>query len=649
MNHEPNSNSGDAAIAGGESLLRKYPILRGISSPEDLRKLDFGQLEALAKEIRSFLLEVVLSTGGHLAANLGAVELTIALHYVFDSPVDKLVWDVGHQCYTHKLLTGRASRFSSLRQMNGLHGFPLPEESPHDAYGTAHGSTAISAALGLAKARDLAGGKEHIVAVVGDGALTGGLAYEGLNHAGHLGTGILVVLNDNTMAISPSVGAMARYLYRVTTGAPYLRFKHDVERLMGRMPLGDLMLEGVERFKEVVKHALTPGTVFRELGFRYLGPVDGHDIRELTRILTLAKETREPVLVHVTTTKGKGYAPAEQAPSQFHGITPPSTARADIPTWTDAFGEAAVRLAEADPRVIAITAAMCEGTGLAEFERRFPDRFFDVGMAEEHAVTFAAGLATAGMRPIVAIYSTFLQRSFDQIVHDVCLQNLPVVFAVDRAGIVGGDGAGHQGVLDVAYLRLIPNMTVMAPKDEQELRDMLYTAFQLGAPASLRYPRGSAVGVPLRSEFCALPVGKAESLQEGTDLCFIALGNEVQDALAAARILGQEGLSCGVINARFAKPVDGVLFAQIASQVPLIVTVEEGGTVGGFGEAVTRCVNESEGNCCRVLSLGIPDTYLPTGSANEIRALLRLDADSIAQTARHAFEEIVSAPSGRER
>jgi len=602
-----------------------------------------AELEALAREIRTLLVETVLKTGGHLASNLGAVELTIALHRVFNTPEDKIIWDVGHQCYTHKLLTGRAERFSTLRQLGGLHGYPLPEESPHDPFGTAHGSTAISAALGFAKARDLRGGKEHVVAVVGDGALTGGLAYEGLNHAGHLGTRLLVVLNDNAMAISPNVGAMARYLHRVTTGEPYLRLKQDFEHLMNRLPLGELVLEGVEAFKEGVKNAVSAGTVFRELGFRYIGPVDGHDIREVVRVLQLAKGHNGPVLVHLTTVKGKGYEPAEEAAPQFHGVSPPSPPK-EAPTWTAAFGEAVAQLAEKDERIVAITAAMCDGTGLAEFERRFPDRFFDVGMAEEHAVTFAAGLAAAGMRPITAIYSTFLQRSFDQVVHDVCLQNLPVVFAIDRAGVVGGDGAGHQGALDIAYLRIVPNMTVMAPKDEQELRDMLYTALQLGSPASVRYPRGTAVGVPLRPDFRTLPVGRAEVLREGTDLYLLALGSVVQAALAAAEMLEQRGISAGVVNARFAKPVDATLFVDLAHQTPLLVTLEEGTVVGGFGSAVVECLAKAAVRESRVRCLGLPDAYLPCGSAEDLRRLVGLHPEGIAQAVAECLE---GAPKAR--
>lgn len=627
---DPNPQCAHAAVDGADSFLNDCPILRGISSPADLRGLDLPQLQRLAHEIRSLLLHTVLITGGHLASNLGTVELTIALHYVFDSPKDKILWDVGHQCYSHKLLTGRAAKFNTLRQLGGLHGFPLPEESPHDHFATAHGSTAISAALGFAKARDLSGSHEHVVAVVGDGALTGGLAYEGLNHAGHLGTRLIVILNDNTMAISPNVGAMARYLHRVTTGLPYLRLKRDFEQLASHLPLGDRLIEGVELFKEAVKDVLTPGTVFRELGFRYLGPADGHDLRELIRVLRLATEVNGPVLLHITTTKGKGYAPAEREPSQFHGVSPPAHEKDTGLTWTDAFGQAATQLAKEDPRLVAITAAMCDGTGLSDFEQQFPKRFFDVGMAEEHAVTFASGLAAAGMKPIAAIYSTFLQRSFDQIVHDVCLQNLPVVFAIDRAGIVGGDGAGHQGAFDIAYLRLIPNMAVMAPKDEQELRDMLYTALQLGTPASVRYPKGPAVGVPLRDDFHLLPLGAAEVLQDGTDLYLIALGNMVQNALAAARLLAEQGVSAGVVNARFAKPIDKSLYLRLAGQVPLLVTVEEGAVNGGFGEAVTQSVNQTAGAACRILNLGLPDSYLPVGSANEIRALLGLHPQGIA-------------------
>jgi len=611
-------------------------LLDSISSPDDLKSLNREDLPRLADEIRRRLIETVSKTGGHLAANLGAVELTLALHYVFDSPRDRIIWDVGHQCYTHKLLTGRREAFDTLRQWGGLSGFPSHQESEHDAFNTGHGSTSISAALGVATARDLCGGSESVVAVIGDGAMTGGMAFEAMNHAGHLKRNLIVVLNDNAMSIAPNVGALAAYLGRLRLDPHYLRAKENFEHLLQRLPLGPTLLEGVDRFKAGLKQLLVPGMFFEELGFTYLGPIDGHNIGQLIDILRQAHEQNGPILIHVVTRKGRGYPPAENDAGRFHG-TPAFDIATGEPvadlggtSYTAVFGDTLVRLAEADPRIVAVTAAMRDGSGLTPFAQRFPDRFFDVGMAEQHAVTFAAGLATRGLRPVVAIYSTFLQRAYDQVLHDVCLPRLPVTLAVDRAGVVGEDGPTHQGKFDLSYLRHIPNLTVMAPKDLSELAAMLRTAVEC-APAAIRYPRGPGLNPPQTLPE-AVPRGQGEILREGDDAALIAIGSMVWPSLVAADSLEQRGIRAAVINARFVRPLDEHLLLQVGGAVGRVVTVEENALAGGFGAAVLELYHARGLDDVKVTCLGLPDAFIEQGSRGELLARLGLTPEHICET-----------------
>lgn len=615
-------------------------LLERINGPENLKGLSLEELRQLAAEIRAELVGTVARTGGHLAPNLGVVELTLALHRVFNSPADKIIWDVGHQCYVHKLLTGRQGSFKTLRQSGGLSGFPKREESPHDPFNTGHSSTSLSAALGMALARDLRGEKHEVIAVIGDGAMTAGMAFEALNHAGHLGTHFIVVLNDNEWSIANSVGAMANYLSRLRTSNTYARGKEKFKRLLRSWPpAGPKMLKAAERLKDSLKYLLLPGMVFEELGFTYLGPIDGHDLLALQEVLLRAKRISGPVLVHVLTKKGKGYRPAEENPDLFHGIGPFDVTtgcpkdEGSVPTYTAVFGKSLVRLAAQDESIIAITAAMPSGTGLEAFAREYPQRFFDVGIAEQHAVTLAAGLAAAGFKPVVAIYSTFLQRAYDQVVHDVCLQGLPVVLAIDRAGLVGEDGETHQGLFDLAYLRHIPQMTVMVPKDEDELQHMLYTALNLDGPAALRYPRGRGLGVPLAEEPRLLPVGQGEVLREGKDLAILAVGPLVYEALAAADDLVARGIEAAVVNARFVKPLDRELILSLARRTGFVITVEEHTTVGGFGSAVLELLAAEGVRDVAVLCLGIPDVFVGHGRPADLRARFGLDARGIAAAA----------------
>jgi 1-deoxy-D-xylulose-5-phosphate synthase len=612
-------------------------LLDSISSPADVKALARDDLPRLAEEIRRLLIETVSKTGGHLAANLGVVELTLALHYVFDSPRDRVIWDVGHQCYTHKLLTGRRGAFDTLRQWGGLSGFPSRHESEHDAFNTGHGSTSISAALGVAAARDLAGGQEAVVAVIGDGALTGGMAFEALNQAGHLKRDLIVVLNDNAMSISPNVGALAGYLSRLRLDPNYLRAKDNFEHLLQRLPLGAAVLERVDRFKAALKQLLVPGMLFEELGFTYLGPIDGHQIGHLIDIFQHAREQKGPILIHVVTRKGRGYPPAESDAGRFHG-TPAFDIATGEPaadlggtSYTAVFGETLVRLAEADPRIVAVTAAMCEGCGLTEFARRFPDRFFDVGMAEQHAVTFAAGLATRGLRPVVAVYSTFLQRGYDQVLHDICLPKLPVVLAIDRAGVVGEDGPTHQGKFDLSYLRHIPNLTLMAPKDLTELAAMLRTAIE-SAPAALRYPRGPGLNPP---QGLPEPIsrGQGEVLREGDDVALIAIGSMVWPSLVAADALAGRGVRAAVVNARFVRPLDEHLLLKVGGEVGRVVTVEENALAGGFGAAVLELYHARGLDDVKVRCLGLPDAFIEHGARGELLARLGLTPEQIREAA----------------
>lgn len=614
-------------------------LLKQVSSSRDLRSLTFPQLNQLAGEIREELIKVVSKTGGHLAPNLGVVELTIGLHRVFNSPVDKIIWDVGHQSYVHKLLTERDNDFSTLRQLGGMSGFPRPSESEHDAFGTGHSSTSISAALGIAAARDLSGEKFFIIAVIGDGAMTGGMAYEALNHTGHLRKDLIVVLNDNEMSIARNVGAMSGYLTRLRTDPMYSKGKEEVEQLLKKFPIGSTLLRLGERLKDSLKYLVVPGIIFEELGFTYLGPVDGHDIKAVITVLQQARSKKGPVLVHVLTKKGKGYHPAEKNPDRFHGIgsfdiqSGEAVRNTCIPSYTDIFSRTILKLADQNEKLLAITAAMTGGTGLTDFARKYPKRFFDVGIAEQHAVTLAAGMAAGGYHPVVAIYSTFLQRAYDQILHDVCLQNLPVAFAVDRAGIVGGDGATHHGLFDFSYLRHIPNMVVMAPRDENELQHMLATAINYSGPAAVRYPRGTGTGCKIDDQVQLLPVGEAEVVVEGNDLTFIAVGSMVQAAEEAARILAGRGIYATVINARFVKPLDEKCIIYYAERTRKVFTIEENTIKGGFGSAVLELLSSKGLKGVEVECFGIPDDFVEHGSRIKLLERYGLTADQLAKSA----------------
>lgn len=612
-------------------------ILETINSPADVKALSLDELKQLAEEIRQFLISVISKTGGHLAPNLGVVELSLALHRVFSTPEDKIVFDVGHQSYIHKIITGRREQFPTLRQYGGLSGFPKRSESEHDAFGTGHSSTSISAALGMAVARDLQGKDYNVVAVIGDGSMTGGMAFEALNNAGTLHKKMIVVLNDNEMSISKNVGAMSEYLYQLRTGETYNKIKHDIEGWLKNMEFGTDVLKAIRRLKGSVKYLMVPTSIFEELGFTYLGPVDGHDLQGLTEVLQAAKKIDGPVLVHVLTKKGKGYKPAEESPNKFHGTGPfeiatgKKIANPNAPiTYTEVFGKTLTELANEDKEIIGITAAMPDGTGMSTFAKAHPERFFDVGIAEQHAVTSAAGAAAAGMKPVAAIYSTFLQRAYDSVLHDICMQKLHVTLCLDRAGLVGDDGYTHHGVFDYAYLRSMPEMTIMAPKDENELRHMLKTAVDYDGPVSVRYPRGSGVGVEINEPMHSLPIGKAEVLREGKNVCLWAIGSMVQSALQVAAKLAEQGISAGVVNMRFAKPLDKELLLAHAAQYGKIVTLEEGALQGGVGSAVLETLNEAQIlQQCRVLTLGIPDEFVLHGDKKLLMKDLGLDVDAI--------------------
>ena len=626
----------------------KKNILETINSPADVKALSLEQLKQLAEEIRQFLISVISKTGGHLAPNLGVVELTLALHRVFSTPQDKIVFDVGHQSYIHKIITGRREQFPTLRQYGGLSGFPKRTESEHDAFGTGHSSTSISAALGMAVARDLQQQDYDVVAVIGDGSMTGGIAFEALNNAGMLHKKMIVVLNDNEMSISKNVGAMSEYLYQLRTGETYNKIKHDLEGWLKNVEFGGDVIKVLRRLKGSVKYLMVPTSIFEELGFTYLGPIDGHDLEGLIEVMQAAKKIDGPVLVHVLTKKGKGYKPAEESPNKFHGTGPfdiatgKKIANPNAPvTYTEIFGKTLAELANEDKDIIGITAAMPEGTGMSIFAKAHPERCFDVGIAEQHAVTSAAGAAAAGMKPVAAIYSTFLQRAYDSVLHDICIQKLHVTLCLDRAGIVGDDGFTHHGVFDYAYLRSIPEMTIMAPKDENELRHMLKTATDYTGPISIRYPRGSGVGVDTTEPLHALPIGKAEVLREGKDVVLWAIGSMVQSALQAAEVLAQQGISAGVVNMRFAKPLDKELLVEHAAKYGKIVTLEEGVLAGGVGSAVLEALNEVKLLAkCRVLTLGIPDEFVLHGDKKLLLRDLHLDVQAIAeQTAALVKEE----------
>lgn len=621
-------------------------LLDRIDSPQDLRGLSYDELGQLAEEIREFLVETVacIGGGGHLASNLGVVELSIALHRLFDSPRDKIVWDVSHQVYVHKILTGRKSRMSTIRQYGGLSGFADRKESEHDPFGAGHAGTAISAACGMAAARDLKGEDYHVVAVVGDGAMTAGMALEAMNHAGHLGQDLIVILNDNAMSISPNVGALSRNLNKLRIDPHYRRAKQDIGNIVEHLPLGRQVWEGAKRVKASMRDLLVPARFWEQFGFEYYGPVDGHDIHELEATLAQIKKVRaKPVLLHVLTEKGHGVPEAAADPIKSHSGTywmkkqTDPDAPAPPPTYSQVFAQATQELIESDPRVVAITAAMLEGTGLAPVHKKHPDRVFDVAIAEQHAVTFAAGLSTQGIRPICAIYSTFLQRGFDSVVHDVAIQNLPVVFAMDRAGFVGDDGKTHQGFADVSYLRCLPNMVVSAPKDEQELRDLLYTGIQHDGPFAVRYPRGTGPGAPTNLPMRAIPIGRGEVLREGKDIALLGFGTPVTECAGAAELLANEGIDAAVVNARFAKPLDEELILRMARETGGVLTAEENVRAGGFGEAVLTLLSE-HGLADKFLgALTMPDAVVDHGPQATFRKLYKLDAEGIAETAREVL------------
>lgn len=617
-------------------------LLPRIDSPADIKKLSLEELGRLAAEIRQMIVETVSRNGGHLAPSLGTVELTLALHYVFDSPRDKIVWDVGHQAYAHKIITGRRDRFHTLRRRGGISGFVRREESPHDAFNVGHSSTSLSAAAGIAEGRCLLGEACKVVAVIGDGSMTAGMAYEALNWAGDRDKDLIIILNDNEMSISPNVGALSSYLNRVMTGQQVMKWRTELKNFLKTIPnIGEQVLKFTRQAEESLKGLIVPGVLFEELGFQYVGPLEGHRLDHLIKNLENVRALNKPVLVHVITRKGKGYPPAEREPSRFHGIGPFDAATGESivekdapPSYTEVFGKTMLKLARENPRVVAITAAMCQGTGLEEYSKELPGRFFDVGIAEQHGVTFAAGLATLGIIPVVAIYSTFLQRAYDQVLHDVCLQRLPVVLALDRGGFVGDDGPTHHGLFDFSYLRAVPNIVIMAPKDENELRHMLKTAVDCGGPASVRYPRGRGVGVSMDGEPAALEIGKGEVVREGSDLAVIAVGSTVYPALEAAEVLGREGIEIRVVNSRFVKPLDEKLICDTAASLKKIITVEENVLTGGFGSAVLELLERRGLQDVRVRRLGIGDEFVQHATQAELRQLYGIDARGIAEAVR---------------
>lgn len=612
------------------------PILARVSSPADLKHLSEDELGELACELRDTMVEVVSRNGGHLASNLGAVELTIGLHLALNAPTDKIVWDVGHQCYAHKMLTGRAAEIGTLRTYGGLSGFPKHEESPYDVYDSGHASTSISFALGLAQARDLSGGTEHVVAVIGDGSLTGGVAYEGMNQAGHLGTRLIVILNDNEKSIADNVGAMAKYLSRVRLDPAYNRLRDDIEAAIARLPGGQTVVKFGEQMKESVKQYLVPGMIFEELGFKYVGPIDGHDIGLVSDTVHRATQIDGPVLVHVVTKKGTGYSPAECGPEKFHGISPfdvetGETVAGGPPSYTDVFADAICELAEAEQRVVCITGAMKSGTGLSRFAERFPDRFFDVGIAEQHAVTFAAGLARAGMIPVAAIYSTFLARAYDEVIQDIALQGVHVVLAVDRGGLVGEDGPTHHGAYDLTYLRSVPSMTVMAPSSAPELKRMLAAAVHMDGAVAIRYPRGVAPTADLGpSDAERINLGTGRVLVRGDRVCFLAVGRMVATSVSAAEMLRAEGVESTVVDMRFVKPIDRELVAWAAGDHDLIVTVEDNTIRGGFGSAVLEVLAEIA-TAPKVVVMGIPDRFVTHGKVALLDREIGLLPEQIAE------------------
>jgi len=624
-------------------------LLKTINSPADLKRIAPEQFPALCQEIREQIISVVSSVGGHLASNLGVVELTVALHYLLDTPKDKIVWDTSNQAYTHKLLTGRREQFHTLRQWGGLSGFCKREESVYDTFNAGHAGTGVSAAFGMVEARDQKGERYKVVCVVGDGAMTAGMTLEGMHHAGGSKRDFLVILNDNQMSISKNVGAISAYLNRTFTGEFYTKIKEEARHLLCAIPhIGPDVQRMAHRAEELAKGMILPGLLFEELGFQYVGPIDGHNFEHLLPILDHALKLKGPVLLHVITKKGLGYAPAEKNPVWFHACPPfvretgEPAKKPSRPSYTAHAISALIKLARQDRRIVAITAAMCEGTGLAAFEKEFPDRLYDVGIAEQHAVTFAAGLAVQGIRPVVCIYATFLQRAYDQVVHDVATQNLPVAFLIDRGGLVAEDGTTHHGAFDYAYLRHVPNMVVMAPKDENELQHMVKTALSYDGPIAVRYPRGICLGVPMDPEMTALPIGKAELLRDGTDLAIVAVGVTVWQAVAAAERLEQEGISTAVINARFVKPLDHELIGRVARHVRCVVTVEEGAKMGGFGSAVLESLSDQHITHVSTKLIGLPDWFIEQGPQDLLREKYGLTADGIYQEAKALWRKVMA-------
>ena len=612
-------------------------LLQQINDPADLRQLPPSKLQPLADEIREYMIETLSKIGGHTGASLGPVELLVALHYAFDTPRDKLVIDIGHQAYSHKIITGRRDQFPTIRQYNGLSGFLRREESPYDVFNAAHAGTSISSALGIAAARDLKGEDFNVIAFIGDAGLTAGMALEGINQVGHLKTKMIIMLNDNEMSISPNVGALSGYLNRIRTARPYNELKHEVEEWLKSIPaVGEMMLSGARAVKDTLARAFIPGALWEELGLKYMGPINGHDITTILKTLEEAKKEDGPVLIHALTVKGKGYEPAERDKAAWHGTSAFEISsgkfikeKATAPTYTSVFAQATIDLMKADDRIVAITAAMPDGTGLSKVMSEFPDRTYDVAIAEQHAVTFAAGMATEGLKPVAAIYSSFLQRAFDQIFHDVVLMGLDVTFALDRAGVAGADGPTHHGLMDFAYLRPMPGFVIMAPKDENELRHMLKTAIEYNGPASVRYPRGNGLGVPMDEEIHALEIGKAEILRDGTDVAIIGIGTQVSYCAQAAERLAAEGLNPTVVNARFVKPLDAELILALARSHGAIVTVEDHNLMGGFGSAVMELLEENRLSEVRVLRMGFPDKLIEHASQSLLLAKYGLDADGI--------------------
>ena len=623
-------------------------LLDKINSPADLKQIPRSDLPRLAAEIRKTIVKVVSKNGGHLASSLGSVELAIAIHYVFDAPDDKIVWDVGHQAYAHKLLTGRKDRFHTLRQHKGISGFTNMSESPYDAFSTGHSGTSISAGLGIACAKHLKNETNKVIAVIGDGSITSGLAYEGFNQAGdtHKDKDLIVILNDNDMSIARNVGALSSFLSRTFSAKRIQELRKEVGEFLKSLPkIGDDIYQFAKRTEESFMTFITPGMLFEALNFEYFGPINGHKLNHLIDIMNNIKYLNEPVLLHVTTKKGKGYKPAEKNPIYFHGVGSfevktgnSNTKKNSIPTYTEVFGETMVKLAKDDEKIIAVTAAMPEGTGLIKFSKSYPDRFFDVGIAEQHGVTFAAGMATEGFKPVVAIYSTFLQRAYDQILHDVCIEALPVVFAIDRGGIVGEDGPTHNGIFDLSYLRSLPNMVVMAPKDENELCRMIVTALAHDGPIAIRYPRGPGTGVKIKRKIHPILIGKGEILNNGKDILILAIGSSVYEALSAQSMLMEQDIAATVVNCRFVKPLDADLITSLAKKIPRIITVEENVCQGGFGSAILECLGDKGITNFSVKRIGIPDTFVEHGPQDFLRSKYGIDAPAIVNAAKELMK-----------